>query len=813
MIKNYITIALRNIRKYKGYSFINIVGLAIGMAVCILILLYVQDELSFDSYHQNADRIYRIERADRKPDGSIEPYFCSLAPSFVPILEKDFPEVEHAVRIFGPPNALLRVGDTGFSEERLFFAEEDIFEVFTIPLIRGNPKTSLKNPFSIVLSESMVRKYFGDENPMGHEMMLDNRFLLRVTGVMEDSPPNTHIHMNFLVSYISLKGLYGKGENDYFLGTRNFTDNVTLVYVRLAKNTSGETLQAKIPESLDRNIPTRKDREGNIVKASERIFLHVRKVKDIHLHSHTTKEIEPNSDMRYVVLFTAIAVFILIIACINFMNLSTARASKRAKEVGLRKVVGANRKLLALQFLGESLLICLIAILLALGMVILVLPYFQAFSGHVIYLQRLFSPTGLLILFGVFVVSGLAAGIYPALYISAFQPATILRGELGRGFKGRFLRKVLVVFQFAITIALIFSVNVVNKQMRFLRNADLGYERENIVMIPADQEVITRWQALKQELLTNPKILAACLSKRAPTGRLLDSPGFSIEIEGERRISPFGMPHNRVTHDFFKTYGMTIVAGRNFSEEHPTDAKEAFILNETAVRRLGIDNPEYVIDAPFVVPGWRGRIIGVVRDFNYESMRDEIKPIVTYIAPQQANTLSVRLVKGGIRETIDYIKGVWSRFHPGYPLQYTFLNDRINQLYRNEERMMQMFGYFSLLAIIIGCLGLFGLASFTAEQRTKEIGVRKVMGATVPNIVVLLSREFAKWVFIANIIAWPLAFFVMYGWLKNFAYKTGIGVVPFLFSAGIALVIALLTVSYKSIKAALANPADALRYE
>jgi len=357
--------------------------------------------------------------------------------------------------------------------------------------------------------------------------------------------------MDFLVSYISLKGLYGKGDNDYFLGTRNFSDNVTLVYVRMVENASSGALQAKFPEFLDQNIPTRKDRDGNIVKASERIFLHVRKVKDIHLYSHTTKEVEPNSDMSYVVLFTAIAAFILIIACINFMNLSTARASKRAKEVGLRKVVGANRKLLAIQFMGESMLICLIAILLALGLVFLVLPHFRAFSGHVIYLQHLFSLTGLLIFAGVFIVSGLAAGIYPALYISAFQPVTILKGEHGRGLKGRFLRKVLVVFQFAMTIALIFAVNVVNKQMRFLRNADVGYERENIVMIPADREVITRWKTLKQELLMSPKILAACLSKRAPTGRLLDSPGFSIEVNGERRISPFGMPHNRISHDFF----------------------------------------------------------------------------------------------------------------------------------------------------------------------------------------------------------------------------------------------------------------------
>jgi len=813
MIKSYIKIALRYIIKHKGYSFINIVGLAIGMAVCILILLYVQSELSFDGYHEHADRIYRFERSYRQSDGSVQPYFCTLAPSFVPILEEEMPEIEHAVRLFGPDNTLVKVGESGFSEERLFFAEEDIFDVFTIPLIKGNPETALKNPNGIVLSQSMSRKYFGDKDPMGLEMEIDNRQVVQVTGVMKDSPPNSHIHMNFLVSYLSLKGLSGEGENDYFLGTRNFSDNVTLAYARLAENASAEAVQDKIPASLDRHIPAREDGDGNLLKASERMFIHVRKVKDIHLFSHLTKEVEPNSNINYVILFTAVAVLILIIACINFLNLSTARASNRAKEVGLRKVVGADRKRLSRQFLGESMLICLIAILIAIGMVVSALPYFRVFSGHEIFLGHLFSPIGMLILTGIFLASGLAAGIYPALYISAFQPVTILKGELGRGRKGQSMRKALVVFQFAMSIALIFSVYVVNKQMLFLRNADLGYEKENILMIPADQEVKNRWPEFRQELLGNPKVLAACLSKRAPTGRLVDSPGFTIEIDGEQRKSPFGMPHNRVSHEFFKTYDMTLLAGRDFSLEFATDVQEAFILNETAVRRLGIEKLEDVIDAPFSVPGWTGRVIGVVKDFNYESMRDEIKPVVTYIAPRQVNTLSVRLAAGNIRETIDHIEGVWARLHPGYPLQYNFLSDRINRLYFNEERMLQMFRYFSILAIIIGCLGLFGLASFTAEQRTKEIGIRKALGATVPNIMTLLSMEFVKWVLIANLFAWPVAYWIMGGWLRNFAYKAGIGAVPFILSSGLALVIAMLTVSYQAIKAAVADPVDALHYE
>ena len=813
MLKNLIKVALRNIKKHKGYSFINITGLAIGMAVCILILLFVQDELSFDDYHVNADRIYRIERANRSPDGSIIPYFCNLAPSFVPLLEKEFPMIEHAVRMFNPTNTLLKVGDIGFSEERLFFAEKDVFEIFSIPLIKGDPKTALKDKGSMVISSTMARKYFGDDDPLGKNITADNRFLFKVTGVMEDSPANTHIHIDFLVSYLTLKGLNGSGDNDYFHGTRNFTDNVTLVYVRLARGASGEALQAKIPEFMDRNIPPFKDRDGKVLKPSENIFLHVRKVKDIHLLSRTTKEIEPNSDIRYVRLFFLIAVFILAIACINFMNLSTARASKRAREVGLRKVVGADRRWLTTQFLGESMVMSLIAVAIALILVILALPFFRSFSGHEIYLANLFSLTGVLILCVVLISTGLAAGLYPAFYISAFRPLSILRGDITRGIKGRFLRKTLVVFQFAVTISLIFAVIVVGKQMRFMRNADLGYERENILMIPAAREDNSRWQELRNELLNNPQVLAATLSKRAPSGRLLDSPGFTIEIDGQKKISPFQMPHNRVSHEFFKTFGMTIIAGRDFSEKHLKDAQEAFILNETAVKRLGIENPLDIINAPVTVPGRKGWVIGVVKDFNYESMRDRIKPIITYVRPQEANTLSIRLAQGNTRDTMNFIKKVWARFHPGYPLQYTFLNQRINNLYRNEERMMEMFGYFSLLAIIIGCLGLFGLASFTAEQKTKEIGVRKVLGATVPNIVIQLSQEFVKWVAISNIIAWPLAFLVMNNWLKNFAYQTGIGLTPFILSAALAITIAMLTVCYQAIKAAVTNPVNALHYE
>jgi len=483
--------------------------------------------------------------------------------------------------------------------------------------------------------------------------------------------------------------------------------------------------------------------------------------------------------------------------------------------VGLRKVVGANRRLLTTQFLGESLLIAFLAMVIAIIIVAVLLPYFSAFSGHELKLGSLINPVGLLLLVGVFLVTGLAAGFYPAVYLSAYKPATILRGELTRGARGAIMRKVMVVFQFAISAVLIISVGVVFKQMHFLQNANLGFQRENIVLLPADRPVRQNWQAIKQELLNSPRISAATLSKRAPSGRLLDAPGFSIEIKGEVVESPFNMPHNRVEHDFFKTYGMKILAGRDFSIDHPTDKDKAFILNETAVRRLGFKSPEEALGSPMYTeaPNRNGRLIGVVADFNYESLHHEIVPMITYIRLQETNTVALRIAPGNIQETMAYVQSVWDRFHPGYPVSYTFLDDRFNALYRNEARMMEMFGYFSLLAIFIACLGLFGLSSFTTEARTKEIGIRKVLGASLSKIVTLLSKEYTKWVLAANIIACPIAYFAMDRWLNNFAYRVSIDWTVFILTALLTFVIALFTVSYQSIKAALSDPAEALRYE
>ena len=814
MLKNYLKIAIRTILKQKSYSLINIAGLTLGMMVCILILLYVQYELSFDRHHVHKDRIYRIERIHLQwSDGSVALRRATLAPSFIPLLEDDFPQIEHAVRIFDAGEGMVSYEHRRFVENHIFFAEHDIFEVFTIPLIHGDPERALESPNNMVISQSMAEKYFGQDDAMGKQLLVDDRLLFNVTGVMEDTPQNSHIHFDFLASYITLKGFYGEGENDYFWGSTNFSDNVVLVYARLSESTDIDGITARIPEFLDRRLQSWQNEQGITVLPSQSDGLGFRKVPDIHLHSRTTNEVESNSDIRYVRLFAIIALFILLIACINFMNLSTARAIKRAREVGLRKVVGAYRRMLVFQFLGESFLIALCAMVLALVLVMLVLPFFSAFCGHDLGL-RLADPLQVLRIVVVFLFTGLAAGLYPAFYLSVFQPSAILRGEITRGIRGAVFRKVLVVFQFAISVVLIIGVGVVYGQMDFLRNTDLGYQRENILMFPADAVLKQNWRSVKPALARHPSILSVTMSKRAPTGGLHDAPGFAIEINGEALNNPFHMPHNRVEHDFFRTYGMQIVAGRDFSLAHPTDSTEAFILNQMAVRSLGLENPDDVVGEPVEVSGGRkGRVIGVVRDFHYESLRRQIVPIITYISLRGANTIAVRLAPGNPKEKIDHIQSVIDQYHPGFPLNYTFLDERIDALYRNEARMMEMFGYFSMLAIFIACLGLFGLTSFTAERKTKEIGIRKVLGASVPGITLVLSKEFTKWVLLANLIAWPVAFYAMNRWLQGFAYRDELNVWTFVLSAILSLLIALLTVSYQSVRAALANPVDALKYE
>jgi putative ABC transport system permease protein len=804
MLKNYFKIVIRNLIKHRTYSIINMCGLAVGMAVSILILLYVREEMTFDTYHEYKNQIYRIQR---------DP-FCTLAPSFAPLLEKELPEIEHLVRIsqFGFP---ITFNNNRFFESRIFCAEQDIFSVFTIPLKRGNSENALNDPFSIVLSESMAEKYFGTADPMGKNLLMalsdDNNVPLKITGIMKDVPQKSHLHYDFLVPY-SFLGTLDEGTKDYFLGSNNFTDNVCGTYVRLSKECDPKDFSTKLKAFLDQHFESRIDRDGRAIPASEYYPLRVMKVTDIHLHSHTNNEFEANGDIRYVTAFFILAIFILMIACINFVNLTTAKANQRAKEIGLRKVIGANRQRLIFQFFGESLFISLFSLGIALLLIEFILPYARSFTELSLGLNIIKQPFTFFILLGTFCLSSLLAGIYPAFYLSAFQPTAILGGTVARG-RGRYLlRRSLVVFQFIICIGLFICVYVIFSQMDFIRNKDLGFNKENVIQFPANSSIENHWTEIKKQLLNHSNIISATLSKRSPGSRFLDAPGYRTIVNGEEQQSVH-MPHNRVEWDFFKTYGIDIIAGRDFSIEHSTDATEAFIINETAARDLGWKTPEDAIGAPMAVDGRQGEIIGVARDFHYETLHHSIIPVLTYIKTDEANTVSVRLASNDKKTTISYIEDIWKSYCPGISFEFNFLDQKIDQLYKAETRMMTLMGYGSLLVIFIACLGLFGLSSFIAEQRTREIGIRKVLGASIFKVCSLLSREFTQWILFANIIAWPIAYYAINKWLQVFAYRIELTIWPFLLAGSSALVIALLTVSWQAIRAATANPVEALRYE
>jgi putative ABC transport system permease protein len=823
MFKSYLKIARRNLLKRKGYSLLNIGGLAVGLAVCLMILIFVHDELSYENFHTDKDRIVRIETQNLEPNGAVRSRSASLAPGFVPYLQRDFPAIEKIARLlsfnmFG--DTFVRLGDKSFREKKVYLAEADLLDIFTLPFTEGNPRTAISDPNTIVLSESTARRYFGKEPALGKTLTVDNNWfgpqIYRVTGVMKDTPANSPVHFDFLGALSTAKS--NPQLRDYLYGTNNFVDNVTYVYARLAKNASTASLTALLPPFLDRVmvLPARPSEPGRIEKPSQSYNLFLRRLEDIHLDARSNGELEPNGERKYLAFFTVLALAILLIACINFTNLSTAKASQRAREVGLRKVVGGHRRMLAGQFMAESFLVVFLALLLSGVFVLLALPLFGAVVGRHLSAGVILSP-GMLTAIGlVFLFTSFVAGLYPAFYLSAFKPAAILRGQLTRGAKGAFLRRALVVFQFAVSVVLIVSVGVVGRQMRYMRIADLGFDREHVVLLPADNEIIKKWPDVRQSLTSSPSVLAAALSKRAPSGELKDGARCFLEMNnGQPVMSDFKMPRIIVSHEFFKTFGIEFAAGRDFSTDFPTDATDAYILNETAVRYLGWKNPQEAIDKPFGI--WRdrplGRIIGVTADYHYESLRAEIKPIVAHIALAQTNTMSVRIAPGDPQKALDHIRAVWARFRPELPFEYAFLDDRLNALYGDEERMVKMFGAAGLLAVVVASLGLFGLASYSAEQKTREIGIRKILGASAAGLAAMFSRQFLLWVLAANAAAWPVAYVLMSGWLKNFAYREPIGWTVCAATAVLTLIIALLTVVSQSIRAALANPAVSLRHE
>lgn len=803
MYKNYFKIAFRNLIRFKAYSLINIFGLAIGLAACILILLFVKDELSYDKFNKNADRIYRVHSVGKLLGNEL-----NMAVSPAPLgatMVSDFPEVIQAVRLSYNANMLIRYEDNVFNETGFFWADSTIFEIFTMPFIQGNPKTALDEPHTLVLTETTAKKYFGSEDPIDKIMNMEDGTPYTVRGVIKDCPANSHFHYSMFASLSS----WGGGERNTFWVSNNF-----YTYILLKKGAPASELKNKLPDFAAKYAGPQIQQLLGITyeEAKERGYNYefvMQPLLNIHLNSHLDYEIEPNSDIIYVYIFSIIAAFILLIACINFMNLTTARSSTRSKEVGIRKVLGSNKMKLVKQFLTESVLLTFFAVFIAVVLVEIFLPAFSSLAGknlHTDYFNNLLAIPALII---TVLVVGFLAGSYPAFFLSKFQPVKVLKGKLTDS-KSSWLRSGLVVFQFAITIVLFACTFVVYNQMLFVQNTRLGFNKEHVLVIQRAWSLEDHSQAFKDELLQNSNIISASNTDNLP-GRQFGQTVF--KPEGAQQSQQYPLAVMSTDYDFAKTLGLQFSSGRYFSRDYPADSN-AIVLNESAVKFMEMKDPiGKRIELPNPGSTRFFTIVGVLKDFHYESLHQRIRPLAIFLNSGQTAYLPVRLRATDISGTISFIKDQWKKIVPGKPFEYFFLDEDFDKLYQSEQKTGQIFTAFSVLAILIACLGLLGLTIFTVERRIKEIGIRKVLGAPITTIVFLISKEFLKWVLVANIIAVPVAYYFMSNWLENFAYRTEISIWVFILSGIIALVIALVTVSSQTIKAATANPVKSLRYE
>jgi len=803
MIKNYLKVSLRNIKRHKGYSILNISGLTIGFACFILIFLFIRYETSFDRQHTKADRIYKAIFKSTGDYSMGTPKQSHSHPLLAPTLMNDFPEIETATRFSKYNNVMIRVEDQKFLSDKWVWADKHIFDVFDLPFIYGDPATALENPFSVVIDEETAHKLFGQTNPFGKTLHVirGREMTFQVTGVMENLPPNSHFRPKLL----------GQFETQISLGMSRALNSWDAhwfhSYLLLKEGSSVRELENKIQSFIKQKIHP-------LVSSPSWTYL-LQPLTDVHLKStDILKKLEGGGDIRYVYICSLIALFILIIAGINFINLSTARSFTRAREVSIRKVVGAYRIELVKQFLGESLMLTFISLITALGFVLLTLKGFAYLVDRDITIKAMTLPGFILGLLAALILVGLLSGFYPALYLSGFKPVSLLKVTLRRASKGLNLRNFLVVFQFAISLFLIISTLVISGQLHLIRTKKLGFDREHVVVIDlTDNEILQRRDVIKNELLQNPGIKGVTFIQTLPININWDS---DFDYEGRRNNEYPFFYYSQVDYDYVDFFDMEITAGRNFSRETTTDAVGggATILNETAVRHLGWEDP---IGKKIGFPGNEnmGTVVGVVKDFNCHSLHLPAEPVVLILNTHGGNIyfLSIKVRPENITQTLAAIEKVWKTHSDGYPFEYYFLDKAYDNLYKSEIKLNIFFRLFTLIAIFISCLGLFGLASFTAERRIKEIGIRKVLGASVPGIMIILSRGFTKWVLLANIIAWPAAYYFMNKWLQNFAYRIRISFFTFVLAGALALLIALLTVSFQTIKAATANPVESLRYE
>ncbi len=789
MLINYLKVAIRSMLRNKILACINIAGLAIGLTAAILIYMWVQDEMSYDRFHEHADDIYRVVEMQFYQG---EPQHVAIGPGpLAAKLKSDYPEIVSAVRIGGCVNEILRYGDNKFVEDRVMPADPDFFKMFSFPFVKGVPEKALSDPNTIVLTEQMAAKYFKDEDPIGKSLIVNDELSFQVTGVIEDVPRNSHLQFDCVIPFETLRTAYGYGQN-----MDSWWNNMYYTYIQLQNGFPYQSLGEKI---LNLKQTIHPNLHGE---------LHLQPMKDIHLYSGNryAADVAGNGDIFYVRLSSLVAGIILLIACINYMNLATARSGNRAKEIGLRKVVGARKGAIFRQFMGEALVYALIAFAVSLVLVELLLPVFNNLSQKDLSLGLVenFGLYGRMLLIAL--VTGIISGSYPAMYLSAFKPVSVLKSTLVSGRRGTFVRKCLVVLQFSLSVILIIGTVVVHYQLRYVQNKQLGLDKENLVYVRLQREAFTRYDALKSRLLELSSVAAVTRTSELPLN--LSSSTFADGWEGKDPLEKFLFQMAYVDADYADVFKMEVMEGRFFAEGFFGDSN-AVVVNEEAARMMG--EGESVVGKTLILLGQQKPVIGVLKNFHYKPLQTKIGPLVMSLQP--SGIMVIRVNPGNIKTTLAALEESYKEIIPEIPFEYGFVDEDYDNLYRAIERMGILFNYLSVLAIFVSCLGLFGLASYITEKRTKEIGIRKAYSASVTDIVLLLSRQFLKWVLVANIIAWPVAYIAMKRWLQTFAYRTDIGIEIFIVTSLGAFVIALITISWQTIRAARGNPVDSLRYE
>ncbi len=807
MLKNYFKTALRNLSKNKFYSSINIIGLSVGLATCLLIFLYVTDELVYDKYNANADRIYRVNNEIKFNGNYID---LAQVPALMGVaMLREMPQVEQYTRISRHESFLVKKGSDNIQEQRVAYADSTLFDVFTLPVIAGNARTALKDFHSLVITETIAKKYFNSTDVVGKTMLMNDSINYKITAVIKDIPKQSHFHFDFFVPMME----NGGSSEDNWL-SQNYN-----TYILLKRNADARQVEAQLNPFMDKHVGPQLQSVlnislGDFKKGGGYIRANLTPLTAIHLHSNKQDEFEGNGNAEYVYIFSGIALMILLIACVNFMNLSTARSSNRAKEVGVRKVLGSLKANLIQQFLTESFLISFIALTLAILIASLLLPYFNQLAGKEINAATLLQPTMLLSLVVLMLVVGLLAGSYPAFFLSSFQPIDVLKGKLATGFKRSWLRNSLVVFQFVISIALIFGTIVIYNQLNYIHNKDIGFNRNQVVIINHANTLGNQAEVFKNELLQISGVQNATMSGYLPVNYNRNSNSYftSTTLDPSSGINVQAWT---VDENYIPTLGLKILQGRNFSQQFLTDST-GIIINEAAAKFLATNNllnkKIYTLRDVQTKALIDYHIIGIVKNFNFSSLRDVVTPLALFLGKNNGS-ISVRINLTDIPNALTQIKNKWKAMAPSQPFDYSFMEEDFNKLYTTEQRTGHIFITFAVLAILIACLGLFGLVTYAAEQRMREIGIRKVLGASVSNIAGMLSTDFLKLVIISAVIAFPLAWWTMNKWLQGFAYRVNISWWVFIIAGILALFIALITVSFQSIKAAIANPVKSLRTE